>query len=86
MDPDRPKAAAGDVSIMNTQSSAEPLRPVEALNALIAHHGLGRVMLALPAALVQRRRDRLTLNHALSPHLMRDIGMPPDRSRYWEMR
>lgn len=86
MDPSDPQGAAGQVSIMTTQTSAEPLRPVDALTALLADHGLIRILLALPAALLQRRRERLTLNHGLSAHLMRDIGLVQERSRYWEMR
>ena len=71
---------------MTTQTTTEPLRPVDALTALIAHHGLIRILLALPAALLRRRRDALVLGNALPPHLQRDIGLDPDRSRFWEMR
>jgi len=86
MDPTDLEGAAGQVSIMTTHTTAEPLRPVDALTVLIADHGLIRILLALPGALLQRRRERLTLNHGLSSHLMRDIGLMPERSRYWEMR
>lgn len=71
---------------MTTHTTAEPLRPVDALTALIAHHGLIQILMAFPAAVLLRRRERLILNHGLSSHLMRDIGLIPDRSRYWEMR
>ena len=71
---------------MTSDLIAEPLRPAEALNALIARHGSLRVILALPVALLMRRRDRLILGHELSPHLQRDVGLPPDRSGGWGMR
>ena len=71
---------------MTTHIPAEPLRPVDALDALIAHHGLMRIILALPAALLKQRRDRVTMGYALSPYLQRDIGIPPDPGRYREMR
>ena len=71
---------------MTSDLIAEPLRPVEALDALIARHGLLRVILALPAALLLRRRERLILGHELSPHLQSDIGIPPDRTGGWGMR
>lgn len=71
---------------MTSDLIAEPLRPVEALDALIARHGPLRVILALPAALLMRRRERLILGHELSPHLQRDIGIPPDRTGGWVMR
>ena len=71
---------------MTSDLIADPLRPVEALKALIARHGLLRVILALPAALWMRRRERLIHSHELSPHLQRDIGIPPDRSGGWGMR
>ncbi len=71
---------------MTSQTTAVSLRPADALQALIAHHGPLRVILALPVALVQQRRDRPIAAYALSPYLQRDIGMPPDRSRYWDLR
>jgi hypothetical protein len=71
---------------MTSDLIAEPLRPVEALNALIARHGPLRVILALPAALLLRRRERPAMWHDLSPHLQRDIGIPPDRTGGWGMR
>ena len=72
--------------MMNAELSAEPLRPVEALSALIARYGLIRIVLALPMALIRHRRDQTLLAYALSPHLMRDIGIVHDRSGYWELR
>ena len=65
---------------------ADPLRPVDALHALIARHGLLRIILALPSALIRQRRTRPVLGHTLSPHLQRDIGMAADRSRYPDLR
>ena len=72
---------------MTAQMFAEPLRPVDALDALIARHGVMRVLLAMPVAALKRRRNLPVLTHDLSPHLMRDIGLKTDagRSKSWEL-
>jgi hypothetical protein len=73
---------------MTTNLNAESLRPVDAMNALIARHGVARIMLAVPAALLQRHFDRTTLSGGLSAHMLRDIGLTPqtDRSSQRERR
>ena len=75
---------------MTAHPTAETLRPfdtpVDALDALIARHGPLRIILALPAALLMRRRERLIPGYALSAHLQRDIGLTQVRTRHWEMR
>lgn len=70
---------------MTAQVFAESLRPTEALDALVARHGFWRVILSLPAVALKRRRDRVTLRHELSPHLLRDIGLDAGRGKSWEL-
>ena len=72
---------------MTAQLIAETLRPVEALDALIARHGMLRILLAFPMAALRRRRERLPAAYDLSPHLMRDIGLGGDtrRGKAWEL-
>jgi hypothetical protein len=56
----------------------ETLHPVDALDALVARHGAWRVALALPRALLQRRRAQVLRDRHISAHILRDIGLPPD--------
>jgi hypothetical protein len=71
---------------MTAQMIAETLRPVEALDALMARHGVMRVLLAMPVAALKRRRNRVVLSHELSPHLLRDVGLrDSSRSKSWEL-
>ncbi len=72
---------------MTTQIVTDALRPVEAMAALIARHGLVRVLVALAVAALQRRAGARTTWH-LSAHLMRDIGLEGRAStaRPWESR
>ena len=60
---------------MNAQVFAETLRPVEALDALMARHGVVRVLLALTVAAWKRRAVREIRPGELSAHLRRDIGL-----------
>lgn len=59
---------------MTAQALAENLRPAEVLDALIARHGVLRVVLALPTALL-KGRGTTRLAQPISPHLARDIGL-----------
>ena len=72
---------------MTAQVIAETLRPVDALAALIARHGVMRVLLAMPVAALKRRRTRVVRNHELSPHLLRDMGLRDcsSSSKSWEL-
>ena len=72
---------------MTAHLFAETLRPVEAIDALIARQGVMRILLALPLAMLKRRRDRAVLTHHLSPHLRRDIGLGDDvrHGKSWEL-
>ena len=72
---------------MTAHLSAETLRPVEAIDALIARHGMMRILLALPLAMLKRRRERVMLTQDLSPHLRRDIGLGGDvrHGKSWEL-
>ncbi|OJH45560.1 hypothetical protein IE00_04325 [Paracoccus sp. SM22M-07] len=68
---------------------APALRP--ALHRLIARHGAAAVTFALFRALLIRRRKRPRPPDAyrLSPHMRRDIGLPPAGPhvpKYYELR
>lgn len=69
--------------------------PTLALAGLVDRHGAGATLAALVAVLVgrarARRKSRLRARRdvtALSPHLRRDIGLPPHAPapRHWEIR
>lgn len=68
---------------MNAHPPAESLRPVDTLTALIAHHGVIPILLALTAAVLNRRPEGAVPFGALSPHLQRDIGIGPDSGPPW---
>lgn len=70
---------------MNAPLFAESLRPLDAMEALVARHGFWKLLVALPVAALRLRRDRVTRAHDLSPHLMRDIGLGADRGKSWEL-
>lgn len=72
---------------MNAPLYAETLRPLEALEALVARHGFWKLLFALPVAAMRLRRERVTRAHDLSPHLMRDIGLGADGpgAKSWEL-
>jgi uncharacterized protein YjiS (DUF1127 family) len=72
-EPIRP--ADGHVNMMNAPLFAETLRPLEAMQALVARHGFWKLLVALPVAALKQRRDRAILAEELSPHLLRDIGL-----------
>lgn len=57
----------------------------EALDNLIARHGLRRVLLALIARPLRHRRVEVV---DLSDHIRRDIGLPPSghSPRHWDIR
>lgn len=73
--------------MMKDHVIAENLRPVDVLDALMARHGVVRVMLALPFAAWRWRAKRPVNLHALSGHLRRDIGLDSDvpRAKSWEL-
>ncbi|MBC7737305.1 MAG: DUF1127 domain-containing protein [Candidatus Saccharibacteria bacterium] len=72
---------------MTVQIFAENLRPAEALESLMARHGVMRVLVAVPAVLWRRRRAT-RLSQPISPHLARDIGLVPEppRKTHWDLR
>lgn len=72
---------------MNAPFTAEALRPLDAMQALVARHGFWKLFFALPVAAMTSRRDRVTLDHELSPHVLRDIGLGADagRGKSWEL-
>lgn len=57
-----------------------PRDPHGLIDAAIDAHGAGRVLLRAALALVAPRRRPPTPSH-LSPHLRRDIGLPPEAVR-----
>lgn len=60
-----------------------------ALDGIIDEHGSWRVLRALLAAALKRRRLRVTASDMLNAHMRRDIGLdplPPERPRLWELR
>jgi uncharacterized protein YjiS (DUF1127 family) len=66
--------------------------PAKALATLIERHGTAATLRAFGTALAaraaQRRRARRDVA-ALSDHLRRDLGLPPQvepATRYWEVR
>ena len=61
-------------------------RAYDAVDQLIDRHGLGRVVLAVMTALVQKRRDEVNYVDQLSDHLRRDIGLDKGRSDPWQRR
>ena len=71
---------------MTAQVFAETLRPVEAMDALVARHGLMRVLIAVPVVLMKRRRAQVVVPGGMSSHMMRDIGLgsAAARSKSWE--
>lgn len=75
--------------IAKAPAQAIPLRPK--MEILLARHGTIPVIWALARALLhpRRRRARPPDLAELSPHLRRDIGLPPvDRyvPKYYELR
>jgi hypothetical protein len=73
---------------MTAHGFADQLAPVQALEDLMARHGVLRVLMALPRALVQQRRATLLLERPVSYHIARDIGLsydPPPKTP-WEYR
>ena len=70
---------------MTVEIFAENLRPAEALEALMARHGVLRVLVVLPGVLWHRRRVT-RLHQPISPHLARDIGLWQARHRITDHR
>ena len=66
---------------------AENLGPAEVLDALVARHGIARVLMALPSAMMKRRAVALRGDH-MSDHMLRDIGLYRGGGRKdpWEYR
>ena len=72
---------------MTVEIFAENLRPAEALEALMARHGVLRVLLVLPGVLW--KRGRVTRLHQPIPsHMARDIGLWQNAPRrtHWDLR
>lgn len=70
---------------MKAQSFTENLPPLPILmDGLIVEHGRARVMRAALAAFLRAAMIRKDLG-ALSPHLRKDVGLPPaERPPHWQ--
>ncbi|MGB5068208.1 MAG: hypothetical protein WBO29_12665 [Albidovulum sp.] len=77
------------VNPMNVQIQREESPPAVAIAALIARHGLLRIMLTVLATSLRGQGRSLARSPAdLPDRLRRDIGLAPERAspRYWHIR
>lgn len=72
---------------MNALLNIVETTPSVALKQLVDQHGAWAVLRALAAALLPKRREAVWLDD-LTPHMRRDLGLPPVDSprKYWELR
>jgi hypothetical protein len=72
---------------MNALLNSEETTPSVAMKLLVDQHGAWAVLRALAAVLMPKRREVVRLDD-LTPHLRRDMGLPPIDSprKYWELR
>ena len=72
---------------MNALFNNEETTPSVAMKLLVDQHGVWAVLRALAAALMPKRREVVRLD-TLTPHMRRDMGLPPIDSprKYWELR
>ena len=72
---------------MNAILNNEDTPPSVAVRRLVDQHGVWPVMRALAAVLLPKRGEVIHLD-SLSPHLRRDMGLPPQEMgpKYWELR
>ena len=75
------------VNKMNALANSDETTPSVAVKLLVDQHGLWAVFTAVMATLLPKRREVVRLDD-LTPHLRRDMGLPPiEQSRkYWELR
>jgi hypothetical protein len=71
---------------MNALINSDETAPSVAMKLLVDQHGLWAVLRALVAVLMPMRRETVQLDY-LSPHMRRDMGLPPVDSpkKYWEL-
>lgn len=72
---------------MNASVNNDEITPSVAMRALVDQHGVWAVLRALLAAVVRPAPEVIRLDD-LSPHLRRDMGLPPIEGprKYWELR
>ena len=72
---------------MNAIVNSDETAPSVALRLLVDQHGVWAILRALAAALLTPPREVVRLED-LSPHMRRDMGLPPIESgrKYWELR
>ena len=77
---------------MNALAKNDETTPSVAMRLLVDQHGVWAVLRGLMAALLRRGRKnparRVVGLDDLSPHLRRDMGLPPLESprKYWDLR
>ena len=71
---------------MNALAKNDETTPTVALKHLVDQHGVLAVLRGLAAVLMPKRREVVRLDD-LTPHLRRDMGLPPIDSprKYWEL-
>ena len=72
---------------MNALANTDKTTPSVAVTMLVDQHGLWAVLVALVATMLRPRREAVQLDD-LTPHLRRDMGLPPIEQprKYWELR
>ena len=72
---------------MNAILKKDQATPSVAVRLLVDQHGVWAILRALAAALLTPTREVVRLDD-LSPHMRRDMGLPPIESgrKYWELR
>lgn len=75
------------VNKMNALANSDETTPSVAVKLLVDQHGLWAVFTAVMATLLPKRREVVRLDD-LTPHLRRDMGLPPIEQprKYWELR
>ena len=74
---------------MHANMHAEENLTPAAIEMLIARHGAWRILRAVAAALVRRKRTASAVfGHQMSDHMRRDIGLlaEPNSPRHWDVR
>lgn len=83
----RPFGAVDSYDQMNALLNNDETTPSAAMKLLVDRHGAWAVLRALAAVLVRPQREVVQLDD-LSPHMRRDMGLPPipEARKYWEFR
>ena len=72
---------------MNALANSNETTPSVAVKLLVDQHGVWAVLRAFVVLVVRHEREVVVLDH-LSPHMRRDMGLPPieQPTKYWELR